>query len=77
MPCSGSREASSFSRWEKKCRDREPDIIQTVRNLVTVIPKWDESIKFLWSGLKEQCEKGGSKSKRARGNGRLVENDAL
>lgn len=36
----------------KKHRDSQPDIMQRAKNLKTLSPKWDISIRFLTLGLR-------------------------
>ena len=48
-----------------KYRDPRPDIMQRLRDLGTLWPKWDVSIKSLPSGFRELSEKGDRKSVRS------------
>lgn len=59
------KDASSCSRWEH--RGPQPDLKQSVRDLGILSPKWDVSIKFLPSELREPQGRGDRKSVRARG----------
>lgn len=52
-----------------KKRTPLPDINTRGRNLGTVIPKWDVSIRFLLSELREPCRKGDVTNMGARGEG--------
>ena len=60
-----------------KYRDPQPDIMQRMRDLRTLHPKGDFSIKSLSSELREACGRGGRKSVRARGNRGHHENKAF
>jgi hypothetical protein len=74
MPCSATiRESSSYSRWEQTQRD----IMQKVRDLAILSPKWNSSIKSLSARLRKPCGRGNRKSIRARGDGGHKEDNVL
>ena len=50
--------------------------MQRMRDLGTLSPKWDVSIKFLPLGLNEPCERGDSKSIGAGVDGKHQVNKA-
>jgi hypothetical protein len=67
------KEISFFSRW-KQIQIPQVDIMQRVRDLKTLYPKWKVSIKFLPLVIKDPLERGVRKSVRARGDGGHQEN---
>ena len=60
-----------------RCRDSQPDITQKVQVLGTHSSKWEVSIKFFLSRLRESHRKCEKKVVRARKDGGYQENRAL
>ena len=58
-----------------KCRGPPPDIMQIVKDLRRLSPKWD--VRSLSSELREPTGRGGRKSLRARGDEGHQETKAL
>lgn len=52
------KETSPCSRWRKN------------RDLGSLSPKWNINIKFIPSGLRESCGRGGGKNVRAKEEGK-------
>jgi hypothetical protein len=59
------REPASLAD-ENKCRDSMSYIMERLRDLGTLTPKMNISIKSLPSGLRKHCKRGDRKSVRAR-----------
>lgn len=59
-------------------KDRDPRQRQMhwVRDVGTLSPKWNAAIRFLPTGQKEPCGRGGRRTLRARWGGRYEENKA-
>ena len=58
---------------ENKHRDPQTDNMQKVRDLGTLSPNREGSIKFFLTGTRKLCGRGGRKSIKARGDGRYRE----
>lgn len=74
MPCSAIIGGTSSCC---SCEQIQPDITQQIRELRTLIPKWDDSIKSFTSRLRKPHSRGGGKRVRARGHGGHQENKTL